>query len=335
MKQQLLARFLAATRLRGLLSGIWPANGVVILNYHRIGDASVTSLDRDVYSADADTFDAQMAFLQRHCDVISPDEIDAALRTRRGRHVLITFDDGYRDNHVTALPILRSHGLKATFFLTTGFIDRPQLPWWDEIAMLVRNSATDQIDLSPWLAKPLVLAGPSARDAAIRQVLNVYKALPGDQSAHLLECLRHVSGATETVSALSEGLWMTWDMVRDLHAHGMTIGGHTVSHPLLARISDAQQWLEISGCARRIREEVGQAMRYFAYPVGSRDAFNAHTLVCLQRVGVQRAFSYYGGYARLDASVFDTQRMPIEQYTTTERFRAIVQLPRFFARLQH
>lgn len=335
MKQQFLASFLAFTRLREPLAQIWPSDGVVILNYHRIGDALRSPLDRGIYSTDADGFDAQMSFLKRHCDVIAPDQIEDALRTRRGRHVVITFDDGYRDNYSTALPVLRRHGLTATFFVTTGFIDRPQLPWWDEIAVRVRSSQISSLALQPWLPQTLALADDAARETAILELLRTYKQLPGVQAVQMLVHLREACGADEEVDTLAARLWMNWDMIRDLCAQGMTTGGHTVTHPLLARISDAQQWQEISTCAARLEQELGQPMHYFAYPVGSRDAFNQHTLACLKRAGVRRAFSYYGGYVRPDAPALDTRRMPIARDTSSERFRAIVQLPQLFARLQH
>lgn len=335
MKQQLLASFLAITRLRGLLARIWPTRGIVVLNYHRIGDALRSPLDRGIYSADADSFDAQMAFLKRHSDVIAPSQIDDALQSRRGRHVVITFDDGYRDNHSTALPVLRRHDLTATFFVTTGFIDQPQLPWWDEIAVRVRNCKHRSLDLRPWLPQALALADKAAREAGIHLLLRIYKELPGAQALQMLAQLREACGEDAQVEALAAQLWMDWDMIRDLDAQGMTIGGHTVNHPLLARIDDAQQWQEISTCAARLEQELGQPMHYFAYPVGSRDAFNAHTLACLKRVGVHRAFSYYGGYVRAGDPALDTRRMPVQCGTSSERFRALVELPQLFARLQH
>ncbi len=69
------------------------------------------------------------------------------LAAKRGRYGMITFDDGYRDNHATALPILKREGVTATFFVATGFIDAPRLPWWDEIAWMVRTSRQDGLEL--------------------------------------------------------------------------------------------------------------------------------------------------------------------------------------------
>src|ERR1700755_1848024 len=122
----------------GALLRLAPAwRGLVVLNYHRIGTPGDTSLDRAMWNATVEDFDAQVGFLARNFDVVGPGEAGPAAD---GRRVLITFDDGYRDNHAAAMPILRAHGATATFFLTTGFLDAPRLAWWDEVAWMVRGA---------------------------------------------------------------------------------------------------------------------------------------------------------------------------------------------------
>jgi peptidoglycan/xylan/chitin deacetylase (PgdA/CDA1 family) len=98
-------------------------SGVLILNYHRIGYAESAPFFRDAISATPHEFDAQLAFLARNADVVAGADLPEVLRAGRGRHVMITFDDGYRDNYEIALPLLKLHGLAATFFLCTGLLD--------------------------------------------------------------------------------------------------------------------------------------------------------------------------------------------------------------------
>src|ERR1700712_5414321 len=109
----------------GALLRLAPAwRGLVVLNYHRIGSPGDSPLDRDLWNASIEDFDAQIGFLARNFDVIGPEDVTAR---PAGRQVLVTFDDGYRDNHTAALPVLRAHGATATFFLTTGFLDASRL----------------------------------------------------------------------------------------------------------------------------------------------------------------------------------------------------------------
>ncbi|HJT97496.1 MAG TPA: polysaccharide deacetylase family protein [Rhodanobacteraceae bacterium] len=330
MKRQRLAAVLGKTGLRPILAKFLPATGILGLNYHRIGDAGATRLDRDLWSACEEAFDEQLAFLKRHCDVITPDQIDDARRDRRGVHVLVTFDDGYRDNYELAFRALRRHGVPATFFIATGFVDNPRLPWWDEISAIVGSTSLDVLRLEPWFPEPLPIGEPAARHAARRALLAAYKRLPGTDAAAMLDRLRETAGVD--ARGLADTLWMTWDMLREMAGNGMTIGGHTVNHVILSRVPEEEQWQEISGCARRLEAELGTSMRYFAYPVGKRTSFDAATVACLERIGVRYAFTYYGGFAGADANPYDMPRMAIEPHVDRDWFRAMLQVPRVFCR---
>ncbi|HQZ01321.1 MAG TPA: polysaccharide deacetylase family protein [Thauera sp.] len=332
MKLRKLASFLDKSHLRPLLAACMPARGIVGLNYHRIGDGSRSELDRGLWSASEEGFDQQLAWLKLNSDVISPAEIDLARKDSSGRHVLITFDDGYKDNYDCAVPTLRRHGLTATFFIATGFIDDPRLAWWDEIASQIRRTDRDEIDLPQWLPQPQRLV-VGQREAVIRTMLRKFKSLPGDQAKRFLADLRDATQASPP-SLHHEDLWMSWDMLREMDAAGMTIGGHTVNHIVLSGSSAAEQWTEISTCAARIETEIGKRMDYFSYPVGNRNSFNQDSIECLRKLGVAYAFSYYGGFAGINANRYDMPRVAIEPYIDRGWFRAIVELPRLFGRPQ-
>ncbi len=126
---------------------------------------------------------------------------------------------------------------------------------------------------------------------------------------------------------------MSWEMAREMTRGGMTIGGHTATHPVLARIPAQRQDAEIASCALRIRQELGETMRWFAYPVGSRDSFTAQTQEILTRAGVEIAFSFYGGYARFSGwKPLDVPRTHVGRECTPEIMRTMLWLPRLLAR---
>ncbi|MEN1972039.1 polysaccharide deacetylase family protein [Luteimonas sp. MJ204] len=328
MKRDMVAKVLATPGLRRMAAAALPRDGVLVLNYHRVGDSSHSRYDRALWSATAEGFDAQVAFLKANCDVIALDDIADALRRPRGRHVAITFDDGYLDNHDIAFPVLLRHRVPAAFFIATGFIDRKLLPWWDAIAMQVRETSRASLDLAPWFDQPVTLERD--REACIRRVLGVYKQLPFEQLAPFHARLAAETGIEppETV----EDQWMDWDMVRTMADAGMTIGGHTVNHPILSTLSAAAQHAEIAGCATRLRDELGIAMKHFAYPVGSPTAFNDDTRRLLREAGVQQAFSFYGGIANAGSAQLDLQRTAVEEGIGRDLFRAMVQVPQLFCR---
>ena len=331
MKRALAIRALSLSGIRHLLELSPPWQGVVCLNYHRIGYDARSPLDRGAWSADVDFFVRQMQWIKANFDVITPADLDDARRRGRGRYVIVTFDDGYLDNFTVAFPILKRLGLSATFFVSTAFLDNPRdMTWWDEVAWMIRTSARPGIDRCARFPEGLLFDGPD-RDRAITAALRSYKALPAGDGVPFLDDLAAATGTARPTHGYDDDVWMTWDMVRTLRAEGMRIGGHSVTHPILAELAADQQWAEIDGCGQRLAEELGEPMRYFSYPVGSRRAFTVETRRCLQRAGVQFAFSYYGGYRRFsDWDDLDIRRIKMERFMGEAWFRTVMALPGIF-----
>jgi peptidoglycan/xylan/chitin deacetylase (PgdA/CDA1 family) len=227
--------------------------------------------------------------------------------------------------------LLREHGVPATFFLTTGFLDRPSVPWWDELAWMVKTSRRQSLEPGSWLRAPLALEGD--RRAAIDELSRTFKALPASRTEDFLDYCAEAAGTGRCPEAAATDLWMTWRMAAEMRDAGMVIGGHTVSHPVLGRADERRQQSEIEECRSRLREELGVSMRYFAYPVGLPGSFDATTRRILERAGVALAFSLYGGYARsrrLDP--YDVPRTSVGNGSSPGPFRAALAVPRLFAR---
>jgi peptidoglycan/xylan/chitin deacetylase (PgdA/CDA1 family) len=305
--------------------------GVLVLAYHRIHeDGQDVRFDSGVVSASPATLDAQLDFITRHFEVVSPDDIERE-PDHVGRRVLVTFDDGYRDNYELAFPILLKYGARATFFLTTGFLDGPTVPWWDELAWMVKQSSREVLDAAEWLARPVRLDGDPR--PASEQLAGLYKSLPTERTDAFLDFCADALGTGRCDVSAGARLWMTWEMAAELRDAGMVIGGHTVTHPVLGRADPEYQRHEIEGCARRLFEQLGVPMRFFAYPVGLPATFDDATRHMLHRAGVALAFSLYGGYlrpGRLDP--YDVPRASVSSDTRLRGFRAMLTAPRLFAR---
>lgn len=330
-KRDLFARTLDVTGCGRALRAVGAWDGILILNYHRVGDSRHSLFDRNLWSATDQDFDQQMGMIAKQFDVIGLPDFERALRERRGRYVMVTFDDGYCDNYTNAFPILKRHGVPATFFLTTGFLDSQQVPWWDEIAWMVRTTARPSLEANRWVTAPLEFDEPN-REVAIRRLLNVYKGLPDEVTDSYLSFLATTLQTGRCQKDAADGMWMTWDMIREMQSNGMTFGGHTVTHPVLANQSSAQQDWEVGECKRRLVEELGESIEAFSYPVGGRSSFNAFTRAALAKHGFRWGFSYIGGrYEYGSTDPFAINRAAIELDVTPPMFRAITTLPQFFA----
>ena len=327
-KRELLANVLQRSGSNLVLSRLPLWHGLTVLNYHRIGDAGDSAFDPGLFSATPEQFAAQVRHLTRNFDVIGIRDL-AGWEERCGRFVMITFDDGYLDNYEAAYPILRAYGAPGVFFLTSGFLDRQQTAWWDEISWMVRTSRSSRLAANSWTISELLLPQEN-RQPALDRLLRIYKSLPGRRTQEFLGFLADALGTGRAPEAA--GVWMDWPHVREMHSQGMEFGGHTVTHPVLANLGRAEQEYEIRECRARIEAELGQRISAFSYPVGQRDSFNATTQACLREAGYAWAFSYYGGFNRSGrANPLDLRRVAVESHTSAAMFHSMACLPQMFA----
>ncbi len=314
------AGLLCSTGLDRLARLSW--RGLLVLNYHRIGSPRETD-DPDLFSATLDAFDEQVRLLADRFEIVPAGaaDLDAA---RPARRVAITLDDGYRDQ-VGAARVLARHGVVGSFFVCTGFVDRPHHAWWDEIAWLVAASAR-ALPPSRWLPGGLPAGGPAI--VRRRAVNAAYKEHAGDEGEEFLDWLAGCTGRGRRPAAEARDDWMTWDDVRGLRDAGMEVGGHTVTHPVLATLDADRQREEIAGSLRRLTEELAAPVDTFAYPVGSRASFDDRTLDALRELGVRRAYSFCGGVNPPGhAQPFDVRRAGVFGDHSSAVVRAMAAVP--------
>lgn len=274
-----------------------------ILIFHRVLPEPDPILPGEIWAA---RFDRLMGMVARSFQVLPLAEACSRLRqdTLPPRALAITFDDGYADNHDTALPILRRHGLPACFFVATGFLDGGRM-FNDTVIEAVRHSPLENVDMSALGLGHLPLTGASQRAAAIGRILPVVKYLkPADREPKLAA----MCGALAP-SQLRGDLMMRSDQVRALHDAGMEVGAHTVHHPILATLDDADAEREIAEGRDRLQAIIRAPVRLLAYPNGrpDRDYDRRHAAMA-RRLGFDAAVTTAPGCASPDADPFQLPR---------------------------
>jgi peptidoglycan/xylan/chitin deacetylase (PgdA/CDA1 family) len=311
----------ARTGVTWLIEQVVKPESLLVLNYHRIGDWWNTPHDEAVFSATADMFDDQVRYLKQRYSIVSLAEaVDLVTSKRKfaGTAVLLTFDDGYLDNHRLAFPILRAHGVPATFFLVTSLAGTAELPWWDQIAVAIKTTTKRSVQL-PDVAGTVVSLDGRSRAAAQRQALDAFKSPTVTDPQRFLERLLD---ECEVTPAAAERLFLNWDEAREMRAAQMDFGSHTHSHRLLARLSLAEQVSELSLSRAILQRELQIPIDAVAYPVGSRTAYNAETFTAAQSAGYRAAFAFHGGINRPgEINPFSISRVAVEVTTSAPRFR--------------
>lgn len=291
--QQKISQVLSQTGLLRAFELLPSRPGIVTFSYHRIGNRDECQYNKDLISATAEQFDYQLEYIKRHIPTLLPHELGELLANKKRLtrlHAIITFDDGYLDNYTYALPLLQQHGLRAAFFLITSFVGASCLPWWDEIAYLVRrtNRTSLSIDCGPMKQ---INVGPD-RGQTIHNLVATFKSEENRDPAHFMEKLR--SEAEVPPPDLTRQ-FIDWKEAKEMAAAGMEIGAHTHTHPLLSRLSPLQQRTELQESKALIEQELGVPVTSLAYPNGSPRDFTDETRQIAREVGFTTAFSFYGG----------------------------------------
>lgn len=308
--------------------GSW--TGVVGLVHHRLVPHGAPEVP--LTSATDRTFAAQLRVLSRSCELVSPGDLSDATLRERGRRVLLTFDDCYRDNYTIAFPALVQHGVPATFFLVSGFADGTASPWWDEIDWMVRSSQRDRLEPSDWWELPLPLGELGAPGTAAA-LARIYRTCSPERASDFLEHLATATGSGRRPGEVGADDFMTWEMAREMQRAGMVFGAHTDTHPILGNLSEAAQREEIGRSVARLTDELGTRPDLLAYPVGLRGLFDEATKRAAAAMGVRMAFSNYGGHSRpSNWDPLDVRRTPLGTSQSSATFRWTVSLPALFAR---
>jgi peptidoglycan/xylan/chitin deacetylase (PgdA/CDA1 family) len=253
-----------------------------VLIFHRVlADADAINPT----TPDAAVFEELMRHMARQFQVV-PLSAAMCLEDLPARAVAITFDDGYADNAIVAAPILRRLGLPATFFIATGFLNGGRM-WNDTIIETVRAWKTDQMDLSDLGLGLHPLATVGQRVAAIESVIDQTKYLDWKKRNEVVNELSH-----RLQHPLPTDLMMTSAQVRELVAQGMDVGGHTVTHPILLKVTDASAEQEIVQGKRELEAIAGIPIKLFAYPNGKPGIdYNARHVEMVKRAGFTGAVS--------------------------------------------
>ncbi len=254
---------------------------------------------------DAARFDEMMGWIASWFNVLPLETAVDALKAGKlpRRSAAITFDDGYADNHDVALPILQRHGLTATFFIATGFLDGGRM-WNDTIIESVRHCKQPQLDLTPLKLGCHGIVSSEQQRSAIETIISQikYRTL-----AERLEITEHVAELAKVQPA--NNLMMTSLHVQAMRDAGMQIGAHTVSHPILSRADSKTAYEEIATSKTILESLLRQPVRTFAYPNGKpgSDYLPEHPEI-VRKLGFSLAVSTAWGAARQSTDQFQLPR---------------------------
>ena len=251
-------------------------------------------------------FDQQMMRLKKVFHVLPLQEAITRLQTGTlpARAACITFDDGYADNLTLAAPILKKHNLPATFFIATAYLNGGRM-FNDTVIEAIRLSPLSTLNLASLGFGRFDISSHAAKAKAIDQILPQVKYLAWDVRTQTVARI----AALAQCGPLPDDLMMTTEQLQALHAMGMTIGGHTVHHPILAQLDANAVQQEISDGKKFLEQTLNTRIRLFAYPNGKPGTdYLPEQAAIVRDLGFDAAVSTQWGSAQQSSDVFQLPR---------------------------
>jgi peptidoglycan/xylan/chitin deacetylase (PgdA/CDA1 family) len=220
----------------------------------------------------------------------------------------ITVDDGYRDFYQVAYPVFREHGIPATVYLVTDFLDRRLWLWVDRVRWAYLNSERVQ-------------GGREERLRAARTAIETAKRMANHERLAWIERVPDQLAVRIPEEAPVEYEGLRWDEVREAAANAIEFGAHTRSHPILSTLSGERELTdEIAGSKRRIEEELGRPVEHFCYPNGSARDINAATVQVVRESGFRTATTTDVGMVSAKADALHLRRIGVDPWLDERYF---------------
>ena len=323
-RMSLRSRLRIRTRLRSAVRYIRPPKPKpLILIYHRI--AEPPPADPWGLSVSPAHFLEQLQVLRRIRQSFPLVEFVRSLiaGTLPSNAVALTLDDGYVDNLISCKPLLEATDTPATVFLATGYIGCPEPFWWDELATLILTEASSQrfeFVIHDELMRfdfrtasdgdgklPNLDTPANRRHAAMWTIWEALRRLDHEERRSEMAKLRSAFAANDDRTSL--GRAMTENEVRTIASDGLvTIGAHTVTHPVLSRLESSACYREITASKLACEALIGRSVAAFAYPYGD---FNAEVHEAVRAADFSLACATRRVPASVTSDVFALPRIHI------------------------
>lgn len=301
-------------------------NTLTVLNYHRINNSSHMRFDtfKPNVSATPEAFARHMKYVGDNFNVITCQDLALYLRgegTLPARAAMITFDDGYYDNYSNAFPILLNNKLPAVIFLSTEYMGRDTPFYWDYIAYCFKHTDRVQADLP--LLGLCSWTDESSRDKVMMQWIEAIKKIPESEKREAFLQVKNTLEVIPPADAFS-GLYLSWDQIREMSRSGLIeFGSHTLTHPILTRISPAEARHEVEESKKKIESEINKPVISLAYPNGGAADFSQDVINAVREAGIEMAFTLLPGpssYKDVKTLPFEIRRIYISRKDTFARF---------------
>ena len=257
----------------------------MVFNYHNFSKYNNYKIKRGniLETGYTKNFEKQLVFFKKHFKSLYPKEFFQC-KPSNGLNLLITFDDGYKDNCKIAFPLLKKYQLKSIFFVVSDLIGSSDFLLHDKIRFLTQNSIIDK------------------KYEKILTDINMGKQNYTEEDIKFIE-------KEFNEYKPSSNLMMSFNDLISISKSKFQIGNHTKSHIPLSFLNFGDQYHEISKCQDFINSNTEiNSSQSIAYPNG---LFNQHTIQVIEKSNIDYGFTTIPGFNNLTTNPFSLKRIGI------------------------
>jgi peptidoglycan/xylan/chitin deacetylase (PgdA/CDA1 family) len=280
---------------------------LIILNYHR---ATGTNLR------------GQLRYLRDHYRVMHLEDALEELyspekrkhRTDRRIPLVLTFDDGFRDNYTRGMALAQELQVPITIFLIPRYVESGDHFWWREAEAIVHNAQVREVEVKGhtyhlWQPEER-RALEQAIDAQVRSAKSV-----AEREIFLADMCRILGVCSPRLHEDEDALPLSWAEALEMEKSGwVTFGAHTMHHPILARLADPAEVLrEVRECRQVLEQRLGHPVFAFAYPIGKPEDIGVEGLRSVKEAGYKWALTTIPGENFPQTDPYLLRRLPGNQ----------------------
>lgn len=251
-----------------------------------------------------ENFEKQIKYLKRNYNILGLEDAMAKLKNNNlpSHSLVITFDDGYKNIHDFAYPILKTHEIPATVFLATDFIDK-KIPLW-----------TDRLEYT---------AGNTEKINKLKELL---KTLPESKKKEKLESIEKKCGQSLEDFSEDKKIYapLSWEEIMEMKTQKIDFGAHTESHAILTKLSEEKAREEIKNSKKIIKEKADNVSNVFAYPNGQKNDFDENIKKIVREENFENALTTIPGFNDNKSDPFELKRFTMDDTNNFDVFLATI-----------
>lgn len=256
----------------------------------------------------------QVSYLKKNYEIISLDDLCSSIENGykvSPSQVIITFDDGYKNNIDIIAPFLKAYDIPFSIFISTSHISSgTRFPTY-YLRIAIHYAEQEYIDISSMKMK-FDISIQEKRRSAMNLISKEMKRLPEKDKNVLVQDL---------ISLLPNDRWlelnnifrseqpMDWDDVKKLNDWGVTIGSHCHDHAILhSKQSNEEIDYQLKTSKDLLEKHLGEC-KYFAYPNGGEGFIKSDSILSVKKCGYLLGFTVVPGEIMSDLNPYILPRM--------------------------